>query len=188
MKKLGFTVAASSALLLAGVLSPALADVQRFDDSVTDQTGEAGIRWVRVDNSTAALDKVKVVTRVGNMLTGPGDSAPLQQLYIDTKPNDPGPEYRILTGQDIGLYRVDGWRDTGTYIPAQCAGSSHYGGYVGRYPKIQGHYNRIFVAIKRGCIANPAKVRVAVHTYFHPDRGPQDWARARNTFLPWVRR
>jgi hypothetical protein len=85
-------------------------------------------------------------------------------------------------------YLVQTWRDTGKLIPATCAGSPHNGGYVGRYPKSQGHYNRISVSIKRGCIANPAKVRVAVHTYFHPHRGPQDWARARNTFLPWVRR
>lgn len=189
MNRYSLAAAVIAALVPVGVMTPdAQANVARFNDSLTDQAGEVGIHWVALDNSTASVDKIKVLTRVGEIPSEPDGSPPLQQLYIDTRPANPGPEYRVLTGQDIGLYRVDGWRDAGRYIAATCGGSAHYGGYVGRYPKTGSHYNRIFVSIKRGCIGNPGKVRVAVHTYFHPNRGPQDWARARKSFLPWVSR
>jgi hypothetical protein len=185
----GYLAAAVLAIFVpVVVMSPAAANVERFDDSLTDQGGEVGIRWVQVDNSSASLDKIKVLTRIGEIPSEPACCVPIQALFLDTRPNNPGPEYRVLTGQDIGLYRVDGWHDAGRFIPASCAGSAHYGGYVGAYPETGGHYNRILVAIKRGCVGNPGKIRVAVHAYISGHPQAQDWAKARKTFLPWLRR
>jgi hypothetical protein len=176
-------------IALIGVMPAAHGDTRTFHDSTTDKPSSMGIRWVKVKNGWRAdgtrHNNLKIVTRIGT-LPPPQDSGAWTTLFIDTRPGNAGPEYRVVMVQDTGLYRVNGWRDHGTAVPPGC-GSGRWGVHS-HYGQSGGHYNRLVVSIKRACIAGAGKVRVSVHTTTINRPKHQDWAKARKTFYPWVRR
>jgi|RhiMetdeSRZDD1v2_1073273.scaffolds.fasta_scaffold15004_13 hypothetical protein len=168
------------------VMPAAHADTRTFNDSTTDQTSYMGIRWVEVQNGWRAGGSwhrnLKIITRVGNFPPVP-DFAGTTYIFIDTRPENPGPEYRLRMAQDIGLWRVEGWHDHGTSVPWGC-GPGRFG-YDFSYPLTD---DRVVAWIKPACIGGAGKVRVSVHTTVLNRPKQQDWAKARNAFYPWVLR
>lgn len=172
-----------------GAMPAVQGDTRTFNDSTTDETSYMGIRWVKVQNGWTAdgtwHNNLKIVTRV-NDIPHPPDFAGITSFFIDTKPSNAGPEYRLRVIQDVGLYRVNSWNDHGTAVPWGC-GAGRYG-YDAWYGQAGGDYNRVITTIKRACIGHAGKVRVSVHTTVENRPRQQDWAKARTRFYPWVLR
>lgn len=176
-------------IAIVGAMPAAHADTRTFNDSTTDQTSYMGIRWVEVQNGWRAGGSwhrnLKIITRLGNFPPVP-DFAGTTYVFIDTRPGNPGPEYRLRMAQDIGLWRVEGWHDHGTSVSWGCGAGRD--GYTFHYGPIGDDTNRVVGSIKRACIGGAGKVRVSVHTTVLNRPKQQDWAKAQQRFYPWVLR
>jgi hypothetical protein len=173
MAKTGAAMACAAAMAL-GVASPAQADVQRFRDPQGDTRSGVDILSVRVDNSTADRREVRVRIRHDDLRLGHSIT-----VYLDTRPADPGPEFAIsgAAGSEYILNRTEGWKNMGRMVPPRC-------GYSMR---INEGTEVTRVIVRRSCIGEPGRVRVAVRA--QRDGTPAiDWAASRRTFLGFVSR
>lgn len=168
-------VVAAASLSLAFAL-PANANVRGFTDARNDTKSSVDIWTVRVDNATAHPHKVIVEVRQEDVTYV--DSI---AIYLDTRPNDPGPEYRISggTGSEFGLSSVERWTDPGQLVPFGCGPQRL---------QIDELTDRSRAVFPRSCIGKTGKVRVAVKAERGYPVRSRDWAQARRTWLPWVLR
>jgi hypothetical protein len=170
----GWAVAAGVAMGL-GAMGVAQADVARFVDANNDTSSSADIRVVQVDNTSTV--RGKVIVRILQDKIRVGDSV---EIFFDTRPRDPGPEFSIggTFGSEYGMNHRERWGAYGPFIPYRC-------GY-----RMKGDYTdgRTRVAVPRKCLGNPGKIRVAVRVERGNPPTSRDWARAPRTWLGWVHR
>lgn len=163
----------SAALAVATSLTsaPASADVRDFADPPRAAPGAIDIRNVRVDNATARPSSIIVRVRLRDIDFGDG-----MTVYVDTRPRNAGPEYKIeaFADSEFVLRRVDTWAARGRNV--RCDDD--------RVSMTQSSRRARFV-FPRTCVANPGRVRIAVHAF---REGSSDWAKARRTWLGFVRR
>jgi hypothetical protein len=154
---------------------PAQADVRRFIDARDDTPSSVDIWAVAVDNATAHPGKVVVRVRQDDVTFE--DSI---TIYLDTRADDPGPEYAIAgaTGSEYYLRRLERWGGPGRLVPYGC----------GDRLKIHETIDFSRAVLPRKCIGHPTKVRVAVEVERGYPVRTRDWAKARRTWLPWVLR
>lgn len=122
-------------------------------------------------------DTIKITTRTGAVRPGT-----YLTIYLDTDPDDPGPEYRtdlIPASELMPLMRVEKFGQHGT--ATSCDGLRGRADVYGP--------TTMSLTVPRSCVGNPAKVRVAVRGYFDV-KGPNviDWLQGKKTFTGWVRR
>lgn len=175
MRAISKTVsAATCAVLAVGVALPADANVRRFTDSHRDSDSGVDIWSVRVDNSTAVRNEVRIrvkqddVRFVGSVT-----------IYIDTKPTNPGPEFALFgaAGSEYTFNHTKSWTETRGQVPFRC----------GYRMRINETTDVTRAVLPRRCLGEPGAVRVAVHAVGGMDDG-RDWAKARRTFFGFVRR
>jgi hypothetical protein len=105
-------------------------------------------------------------------------------VFLDTDPARRGPEYvftgGFYEGADYQLARADGWKEVGSPINLRCS-------YV---MKLDYARDVTHIAIGRGCLGKPAKVRVAVRTGGEQPDGTivRDWLHRPRSFTRWVAR
>ena len=155
-------------------LPSAEADVRRFRDAAGDTGLPADLTTVRVDNGA---DTVEVKARPGRV--GFED---LFTFWLDTRPKNPGPEYKVVVvpnSDSFGLLRVDAFGQQGTPVP--CDGL--------RATADNFTPEWVSTSVPRSCLRHPGKVRVAVKArYTDGDTSVVDWAPAKRTFFGWVAR
>lgn len=162
-------MAAVCALVLLPI-TPASAQVVRFDDAVGDTHARSDIKWVQVTNSRHR-DLFKVRVRLDRVRYGVG-----LVVYVDRRLKNPGPELRMVAFADSEwqLHRVNKWGQRGRMIDT-C-------GAV-RYSKSTPRPIATWKA-SRSCLELRPRVRVAVKI---ADRGHgKDWAPDRRRFFPPV--
>ncbi len=163
-----------SAVLVVGVAAPAEANVRRFDDSRRDTASGVDIWSVRVDNSTADRQQVRIRIQQDNVRNGDDLG-----VYLDTRPADPGPEFVIsgVVGSEFALHRMEWWKEPRALVPFKCGYSM----------KIKESTDRTRVVLPRECIGTPAEIRVAVRATRNKPAA-RDWAAGRRDWLGFVRR
>jgi len=167
---------AAAVVVMALVLAvPAAADVRRFTDAANDASTSVDIRAARVDNSTTARNQVIVVVRQENVRLG--DAI---EIFLDTRPGDPGPEYSIggATASEYLLRHREHWKGPGRVVPFRC----------GYRLRINEETDRTRAVMQRSCLRHPGRVRVAIRVVRGIPPISRDWAPARRTWSPWVRR
>lgn len=160
--------------LLAATVAPALGATASFPDPVDTPEG-ADVTAVKVKHE----NRVKVVLEH----TGLEDQAAVEMTYwLDTKPRNPGPEYRVwfaANSDGFDVRRVDTWRDRGRSV--DCA---RYGAKADVFSD-----DPIVMWVHRSCLGGPRKVRVGVKVReIQEGTTTVDWAPAKRTFTGWVRR
>ena len=165
-----------SVVLTFGFVARGDADRQRFTDPPSPHPRAVDISAVTVDNSTRHRSRV-VVTAYVDGFHAPGACCRQDTLhvYIDTRPGRPGPEFEAFAGQDVVLWRTRHWRAVDL---APCDPDV----------RLRHRPSRYVVAIDRGCLGKPGKIRVAVRVTRNARVHSHDWAKARRTFLGWVSR
>jgi hypothetical protein len=161
---------AAAALLPAAFLVPAAqADITYF----TDVGGH--ITKVRVSHGPTA---VAVTAYDAEM-----EFTTRYEFWLDTNPNDPGPEYRVdalPNTEVIPLQKVANFDSGG--IDLKCSGlrvlADASDGDETPYAKI---------IVPRSCLGTPSKVRVSV-VGFYETPTVTDWAPGERRFYPWVNR
>ena len=162
---------AAAALLPAAVLVPtAHADIAYFSDP------GAHITSLRVSHG---LTTIGVTARDADM-----EFSTFYQFWLDTNPNDPGPEYRVDVNPNsevIPLLKVANFDSPGIKQPS-CTGlrvlADASDGDETPYAK---------VIVPRSCMGTPSRVRVSVVGYYE-DPDITDWAPGERQFTPWVNR
>ena len=122
MKKLSraarILAAAGLTLGLLGLAAPAHAEKYSIDDPA-DASGSLNDIYGLTYNH--GEENVRFVIRVADLRRVSNAGA---TLYLDTKPDNKGPEYALGTGlssgTDYALFRVEGWRDHGSGNPKSC--------------------------------------------------------------------
>lgn len=163
---------AATALIPAAVLVPAAhADIATFPD--------AGSHIVNVRVSHGP--KTVGVTAFDDE----GTYGNQYRFWMDTNPNDPGPEYKTEIYPDSDgffLQKVANFASPG--IKIACAGFRAEASPDGPIPAK--------IIVPRSCLGNPSKVRVAVVGYYQEDSDAAidvvDWAPGEERFYPWVNR
>jgi hypothetical protein len=167
------TAAAGAVALLAGLFTApsASADIQRFPDVGEHITG------VRVSHGPST---VGVTAYDAEMTLGT-----YYHFWLDTNPNDPGPEYKAKVHPDSDgqiLFKVANFASGG--IRVNCPGASAIADTDGP------QYAKIFVP--RSCIGTPSRVRVTVVGYYDKDLDNDidvtDWAPGEQRAYAWVNR
>ena len=163
-----------SAVLVVGVAAPAEANVRRFTDSHRDTAAGTDIWSVRVDNSTADRQEVRIRIRQDNVRNGDALA-----VYLDTRPADPGPEFVMsgVVGSEYVLHRMEWWKEPRALVPFKCGYSM----------KIKESTDRTRVVLPRQCIGTPSEIRVAVRATRNKPAA-RDWAAGRRDWLGFVRR
>jgi len=164
----------TAAGLVFGVTSGAVANTRKFADRLNDAPHRADIHSVKVDNSTTARNKLKVLVRTDRFTAPPPAFPACLNPFIDVRGPNAGPEYKFVFCQDNILRRVKNWRDNGNIVSQNCGYRASIDPAAGR--------NRF--VIPRKCLNGPGRVRVAVRSTGQNG----DWAKARRTFYGWVRR
>ena len=161
---------AAAALLPAAALVPAAhADIAYFSDvggHITKVRVSHGPTTIGV---TAYDAEMEFTTRY--------------EFWLDTNPNDPGPEYRVdalPNTEVIPLQKVANFDSPG--IKRSCAGlrvqADASDGDATPYAKI---------IVPRSCVGTPSKVRVSVVGFYETPK-VTDWAPGERRFYPWVNR
>lgn len=170
----GAAVVAVALLASLSALPSAEADTRRFRDAAGDTGLPADLTTVRVSNGP---DTVKITARPGRV-----EFEDLFVYWLDTRPKNPGPEYKVVVvpnSDAFGLLRVGAFGERGT--PVTCDGLR----------ATADHFtpDRVSTSVPRSCLRNPGKVRVAVKArYTDGDASVVDWAPARRSFYGWVAR
>lgn len=160
-------------LLLAVVPAPAMADTAVFDDPLGD-SAFVDISRVRVAHRDAVI-----VVRVRSAVELAAGQ--VYAFWIDTG-HDRGPDYHVAFRANsdfddaLGLVRSFGVRRHGS---VQCPGLRARADIFADEP--------VSIRIPRRCLEDPTRVRVAVK-FKDESAGTVDWAPARRTFGPWVKR
>ena len=161
--------AAGAAALLAGLVTApsAQADIQTFSDV------GGHITAVRVSHGprTVGITAYDTEMAIGTYY----------RFWIDTNPDDPGPEYKSDVYADSdGLYLMKVANFASSGIKFRCAGLDAIADTDGpEYAKI---------TIPRSCIGTPSRVRVAVVGFYDENPDVVDWAPGEERFYPWVNR
>ena len=162
-----------TSLVLATAPAPAMADAKGFDDPVGDSTF-VDISHVRVVHRDSVIVHVRsaVPLRAGQLFA----------FWIDAG-HGRRPDYYVAfnPNTDVGLdlVRVRSFEDRRSRL-VQCPGM-----------RLRADINvadkPVSIRIPRRCLKNPGRVRVAVQ-FKDESMGTVDWAVARRTFGPWVKR
>lgn len=168
-------ITAAMAVLPWGLAAaPAEAQSDRFLDR--DGGGETAIQSVRVHNGDARL----------TVYLRHRSSMKLDRVWLDTRPADPGPEYRVAVRANSDyegsqLIEVESF-DTGRGPSQRCPGIELHSDVFDSEPVS-------YVKIPQSCLAGPGKVRVAADSSgphgaydIAPNRGDYSGSR----FTPWV--
>lgn len=161
-------VALGALVSVAGATAAAQADTGTITDpkpNITKVKVSHGSTSIKVTTTTGAI-------RPGTYLT----------VYLDTDPDDPGPEYRhdLVPASELSpLMRIEKFGQQGVAVP--CADLRGRGDVYGP--------TTVSVTVPRSCVGNPDEVRVSVRGYFDL-KGPDviDWAPGKKTFGGWVAR
>jgi hypothetical protein len=163
---------AAAALIPAAVLVPAAhADIATFPDVASHITS------VRVSHgpTTVGVTAFDDENTFGN----------LYRFWLDTNPNDPGPEYKTEIYPDsdgFSLQKVANFASPG--IKIACRGFRAQASPDGPIPAK--------IIVPRSCLGTPSKVRVAVVGYYNEDDDDAvdvvDWAPGEERLYPWVNR
>lgn len=169
-------ITAAMAVLPWGLAAtPAEAQSDRFLDR--DGGGETAIQSVRVHNGDARL----------TVYLRHRDTMQRDRVWIDTRPRDPGPEYRvtIVANSDYSsppLRNVESF-DTKRGSAERCPGIKLHSDNFDSKPPVS------YVKIPQSCLAGPGKVRIAADSSgpdgaydIAPNRGDYSGSR----FTPWV--
>jgi hypothetical protein len=175
-------------IVLLGSAPYAAAAVRTFRDGDNPNPHAVDISSVRVDNSTLLRRQVIVNVYV-NGFDDPRQHIGLDafDLYLDTNASRRGPEFRVHSQEGLRLVHMRTWTRAGRVV--HCDDPSH--GESGYFVQRLSQPNRYRVWIKRVCLGNPGRVRVAVHVARQGSstvRASQDWAKARRSWLGWVPR
>jgi len=175
MKKLSraarILAAAGLTLGLLGLAAPAHAEKFSIDDPADASGSLTDIYGLSYNHGE---ENLRFVIRVADLRRKGSAGA---TLYLDTKPNDKGPEFALGTGlfsgTDYALFRVDGWADTGNG-PKNCDYQL----------RLRYKLDRVVGTISRDCLKNPATVAAAVKMVdtFDASHPIRDWAPAKRTF------
>lgn len=167
------STAACAVLPWALAAAPAQAASERFTDH--DGGAETAITSVRVHNGDARL----------SVYLRHRETMHLDRVWLDTRPNDPGPEYRVSvlanSDYDDPLIEVESF-DTNRGPSQRCPGIALHSDVYDNEPVS-------YVKIPQSCLAGPGKVRVAADSSgpddaydIAPNRG--DYSDSR--FTPWI--
>jgi hypothetical protein len=164
--------AAALALVLSIPAASAEAATRTFHDANRSKPGN-DITTVSVTNGAK---RVIVTVDVGDI-----DLDDLYTLWLDTVPDNAGPEYRfaMLPNSDyLDFQRVQDFDSTGTAV--ECV---EIGGRADAYsaaPVIQ-------FRVPRSCLNNPGKVRVSVLARYAVANGyDYDWGTGKKKLFGWV--
>ncbi len=170
------TAAALAAPLLLALAAPAAtAEVLTVEDAADNPDG-VEVTAMR----TAYKDRLRIVLEHEGL---PDDAAVEATYWLDTKPRNRGPEYRIrvAANSDVMLLEgVDRWNDDGKR--QKCKRLSAKADAFSDDP--------IVVRVHGACLGDPAKVRVAarVKQVRAGEKAEVDWVPDKHTYTPWVRR
>ncbi|HET7734981.1 MAG TPA: hypothetical protein VFK52_03330 [Nocardioidaceae bacterium] len=169
-----FAAAASAAVLATAIAAPAAADVRTVADAKGDVAGGADIWRVTVTHEKRVRVAIKMDDIVKDFTSDAGAT-----VYVDTDPATAGPDFLLGTplfeGSDYAMFRTKGWQPVGE--PLTC------------FHNVQLDFDNDVarIAFGRGCLGNPAKVRVAVKTASgQPDGIARDWLVSRRHLTAWV--
>ena len=164
-------VAAATLIPAACLLPTASADIATFPDVGSHITS------VRVSHGPKTVG----VTAFDDEQT----FGSLYRFWLDTDPNDPGPEYKTEIQPDSDgffLQRVANFASPG--VKVACPGFRAEASPDGPIPAK--------IIVPRSCLGTPSKVRVAVVAYYNEDRDDAieviDWAPGKERLYPWVDR
>lgn len=160
--------------LLAGAVAPALGATESFPDPVDTPDG-VDVTSMKVKHE----NRVKVVLEHNGM----SKKAAVDITYwLDTKPRNRGPEYRIwfaANADGFDISRVDTWRDRGRSV--DCV---RHGARADTFTD-----DPIVMWVHRSCLGDPKKVRVGVKVRETEDgTRTVDWVPGKREFSGWVRR
>lgn len=172
MRALGVILGMILGMILTTASSPAVADTRTVDDPVGDSTF-VDVSRVRVVHRDAVTVRVRsaVPLAVGQRYS----------FWIDAG-RGPGPNYHVafIANSDfddaLGLVRSFSDRPS-RFVP--CPGLRARADIFDDRP--------VSIRVPRRCLDDPRRVRVAVR-FKDETVGTVDWAPARRTFGPWVRR
>lgn len=160
---------AAACLTATAALAPAAhADTRTFAD------GGAHLTSVRVSHTA---------TKVGvRAFVGPFDVGDHTTFWLDTDPDDSGPEYKAEVWPNSDgpqLLRVGSFTSRGTAV--DCDGFRATSDAFGP--------EEVAISVPRSCLDRPAEVRVAVRAFYAEDGGDVvDWAPKFRSFSGWVAR
>ena len=168
----------AAALTTLGLAAPASAEVKVVHDKAgdgSDGAGDSGARkWgdigkVRIKHGPEA---VRLVVRPAEG----GKYADFYDFWVDTNAKDPGPEYVATVSMEVlpaaGVVHTEKF---GSFGKASCSVKT-----------AEAHDQGIKVVFPRTCFGKPARIRVSTQTSMEYENA--DWAPARRTFSPWVKR
>jgi len=170
----GAVLVAASLVLLTP--SDAIAATRWFHDAHGDVGSSVDVHRVRVINGEPGDAAVRVTVVQRELRPGDGFD-----VWLDTVPTDPGPEYRaawVADSDSLGLLEVESFSDSG--VPVDCPGFRVQGDVS--EPRTSSH-----VRMPRPCLGNPHRVRVSVRaTRIVGDRFVADGAPGIHRFYDWV--
>ena len=173
----GASAAGASAAAPAGT-SPTATGTLVATDAHGDMAHGADIWKVTVGHRKQVTVDIRHADPVRSYKGGSSGS-----VFLDTDPARTGPEYvftgGLFEGADYQLARVKGWKTVGP-INLRCS-------YI---MKLDYAGDVTHIAIGRGCLGDPAKVRVAVRTGGEQPDGTlvRDWLHRPRSFTRWLAR
>lgn len=170
--------ALTAAVLTLTQLAPANADGTGVTDPKDLKHG-VDLRSVTVDHGARNV----VVTTTHTDLVESFRSGSSGAVFLDTDPDDPGPEYvfagGFFVGTDYNLLTTDGFSTSAWGEPVE-------GSYT---MKVDYEKETVRFRISRSAIGDPDEVRVAVRVAGTRPNGKDtkvDWLRAPRSFTDWV--
>lgn len=175
------TVAALSAVALTvGLAGTAHADRVRTSDPRDTHHG-SDITGLTVRNG---VENVHVVTTHVNLRRSPASGSG-GVTYLDTDPNDRGPEYAFAAGYFVGTDYV--LVETEGFGPRRWGNPVEHGDYI---MKVNYRKDRVRVTMSRHALGDPTDVRVAVRASGSrrdgSGEGLVDWVGEPRSFTPWM--
>lgn len=171
-------VVAASVLAGLTLAAPAHAEKGVYDDPADASASLTDLRRVSVDHAAKNLFvKVAFTDLRDRSDAGPASMA----VYLDADPGRRGPELVLLTGLQAGtdyqLVRMRRWRTVGE--PLSC----------GHRVALRPRADVARIRISRGCLGDPAQVRVGVRMVdaYDGSHPITDWFRGERRFTPWLR-
>jgi hypothetical protein len=176
MNRVGWAAGLAAAALLAATGGTAIADRETFDDEQGNVAASVDIHHVTVVNGSATHHSVKIVV-LQRDLRG-GDAI---DVWIDTLPANPGPEYRagLKANTDaFGLLKVRTWSSRGHIVKAPRLIARSDATVPG---------DRSVLIIPRRALGDPSAIRMSVRVLRHTPHGwVRDWAPTWHKFYDWV--
>ena len=171
------TLATVGTLAAVALAAPASAETANVFDG-PDASGSLGdILTVKIKH----LDRRVVVTTNVADLRRQSEAGPSGlNIWFDTNPGRPGPEYVFGTGLQAGtdyfLSRARNWRAVGE--PTSCSHNATFD-WAG---------DKVVLSVARRCLGRPAQIRVAerMRDDFDASHPIVDWMKGTRKFSRWV--